>query len=558
MRGRSNAEVAGPLRMLFTVGAAGTLSDGELLDRYREGRAEEAEQAFAALVDRHGAMVRHVCNAALGDHHDAADAFQATFLVLSRRSGSIRRLESVAPWLFGVARRVSAKAKVRAARRRRFERSGLDWDLDRHPAPDHDGQRPEDWAPLHEEIDRLPARYRDPIVLCHLEGLGHEQAAARLGCPLGTLRTRLTRGRARLRDRLARRGLAPASAPIAPAPLVSVPTVWVTDAARLAIAARGLSATGLAVPLALSTLRSMTMTAVFRSIAFGGATLIVLGAGLGGLAAYQGGDAPAPSNPTTAVPAVQQPETEPNPPEQAEAPRAEPGPLADVVYSRVEGETTVIMAQPDGTSVKKDQLVMELDTANLHDAIYDQQIAEQRVNADYQNAIRTREVAELDATLYREGTFPMEETIAQGEIRLAQAELELAQDRLKRQQRLSKSAMAPEEEVKEAQVTVLRAELNLIKAQTSLNVLKHYQYERQLRSLEAAVEMARAMEFVLQSSFKVEKEKGEKLRRMIERCKIYAPGDGVLHYPPGIEEEAAVFSGQLLFWIEPSPKPADR
>ena len=89
MRGRSIAEAAGPLRTLFTVGATGPMSDGELLSRYLDGEAESAEQAFKALVDRHGPMVRHVCIAALGDHDDAADAFQATFLVLSRRSGSI-------------------------------------------------------------------------------------------------------------------------------------------------------------------------------------------------------------------------------------------------------------------------------------------------------------------------------------------------------------------------------------------------------------------------------------------------------------------------------------
>ena len=112
------------IETLFSSGTAAGLTDGQLLDRFVRRRDETAEAAFAALVDRHGAMVLRVCRQVLGDEHDAQDASQATFLVLARRAGSIGRRESVASWLHGVALRVAARARLAAARRRARERRG--------------------------------------------------------------------------------------------------------------------------------------------------------------------------------------------------------------------------------------------------------------------------------------------------------------------------------------------------------------------------------------------------------------------------------------------------
>jgi RNA polymerase sigma factor (sigma-70 family) len=193
--------------VLFDVGTVGGLTDGQLLERFTTRAGEAAELAFAALVERHGPMVLRTCQAVLEDAHDAQDAFQATFLVLARKARSIRRREAIASWLHGVARRVAACAKGAAARRRRHERRAAEG---RPTTIAIDEQRADLGQVLHEELDRLPERYRAPIVLCYLEGLTHEQAAKQLRWPVGTVRSRLARGRERLQGRLMRRGAVPA------------------------------------------------------------------------------------------------------------------------------------------------------------------------------------------------------------------------------------------------------------------------------------------------------------------------------------------------------------
>ena len=192
---------------LFNEGVVGDVADDQLLERFVTERREAGEMAFEALVERHGPMVLRICRAILRDKHDAEDAFQATFLVLARRAASIRSRTSVASWLHGVARRVASCARSAASRRRRHEKKAAS--LAEHFAAE---TRWDDLAEvLHEEIDRLPERYREPIVLCDMKGMTEGQAARRLGRPIGTVRSQLARGRQRLRCRLIRRGLAPAS-----------------------------------------------------------------------------------------------------------------------------------------------------------------------------------------------------------------------------------------------------------------------------------------------------------------------------------------------------------
>ena len=191
------------LRTVFTAGALGSLPDGRLLERFLAGRGDaDSSSAFAALVERHGPMVLGVCRDILRNHHDAEDAAQATFLILAKNAASVRRHESLASWLFGVALRVAGRSKAQATRRAAIERRGgymkVQWG--------HEGPA-DSMAELHEEISRLPDRYRAPIVLCHLEGLSNEQAASQLGVPVRTIQRRLAQGRERLRVRLERRGL---------------------------------------------------------------------------------------------------------------------------------------------------------------------------------------------------------------------------------------------------------------------------------------------------------------------------------------------------------------
>jgi RNA polymerase sigma factor (sigma-70 family) len=243
-------------RALFSVGAFGALTDGQLLERFAMGHGEAAELAFAALVERHGPMVLRVCRAVLRDEHDAEDAFQATFLVLVRRTGSLWVSDSLGPWLYGVAQRVACSARAAEARRRRHEQKAAELAPARPAGARGDADLERS---LHEEIGRLPERYRAPVVLCLLEGLTHEQAARHLGWPSGTLKSRLAHGRERLRSRLVRRGLTPAVA-LSAATLVersaraAVPAALAKVTARAALRlATGRASAG-AVPAAVDAL----------------------------------------------------------------------------------------------------------------------------------------------------------------------------------------------------------------------------------------------------------------------------------------------------------------
>ena len=276
------------LRELFQVGAARELTDGQLLERFAAGRGEGAELAFAALVERHGPMVLRVARGILGDPHDAQDAFQATFLVLVAKARGLRVRDSLGPWLHQVARRTASCLRADAARRRR---------LDRRAARAGEAARPEvvdDLAGvLHEEIGRLPERYRAPVVLCDLEGRTHEQAARDLGWPVGTVKSRQARARERLRLRLTRRGLAPGLALLAAgrAPGAPLPMSLVdgTAAAAARFAASRAIAPGTAAALARGVIRIMARLRWARAAS----VLLALGVASGaGLVALGGGDAP--------------------------------------------------------------------------------------------------------------------------------------------------------------------------------------------------------------------------------------------------------------------------
>ena len=205
MAGRG-AGLLGQIHRLWDLGTFAGLTDAQLLARFAAGHEDGAEFAFEALMERHGSMVFRVCLGVLRDEHAAEDAFQATFLVLARKARSIWVKDSLASWLHGVAHRVAARSRSDAARRRRHERRLGEA---RGPAceimPDH--HRSEAWAILSEEIARLPETYRAPVVLCYLEAMSYQAAAASLGVTEDTVRGRLARARERLRKSLARRGV---------------------------------------------------------------------------------------------------------------------------------------------------------------------------------------------------------------------------------------------------------------------------------------------------------------------------------------------------------------
>lgn len=190
-----------------TVGTRGLreVPDAELLKRFR---AERDEAAFELLVWRHGKMVFNVCRRICRDGPDAEDAFQAAFLALVRKAQSIRQQDSVGGWLYKVAYRAAQLARLRTARRN--ERMQVA-DLDSMPGstdPASSAAWREVRLLIDDELLRLPEKYRVPFVLCHLEGHSNADAARLLGCPVGTVESRLTRARQRLRSGLARRGVA--------------------------------------------------------------------------------------------------------------------------------------------------------------------------------------------------------------------------------------------------------------------------------------------------------------------------------------------------------------
>jgi RNA polymerase sigma factor (sigma-70 family) len=177
-------------------------SDSQLLARFTGGHDADA---LDALVRRHGPMVLGVCRRVLGDHHAAEDAFQATFLILVRKAGTLVRPDLVANWLYGVAYRVARKARAQAPAPAELPRQVMDM---RSGEPDTEVVWRDVRRVLDEEVQRLPEKYRMPVVLCYLEGQTNEEASRRLGWPLGTVAGRLSRARDLLRSRLIRRGLA--------------------------------------------------------------------------------------------------------------------------------------------------------------------------------------------------------------------------------------------------------------------------------------------------------------------------------------------------------------
>jgi RNA polymerase sigma factor (sigma-70 family) len=254
------------------------LDDAQLLRRFGRERGSAGELAFRELVRRHGAMVLGVCRQILRHSEDADDAFQATFLVLVRKAPAIGTGESLAPWLYGVACRTARRARRTASRRRP---AGGE-EVAAVEVPSEDLYRLDLRPLLYEELGRLPDKYRDPIVLCHLEGKTHAEAARLLSWPIGTVSGRLSRGRRLLRSRLERRGVGLPSAVLPALGLassrtaVAAPLLEATLNAATNFAAARTVAVAVAAPV-LSLTQGVLKTMMLRKLAT--LTLVVLFAG---------------------------------------------------------------------------------------------------------------------------------------------------------------------------------------------------------------------------------------------------------------------------------------
>lgn len=257
---------SGPLGTVEAVlmdGRLGAWGDDALLRRFTDEAGERSERAFAALVERHGARVYRVCRAVTGDGHAAEDAFQATFLVLARKAGALKVGDSLGPWLHGVAARVAASARLSEDRRRRREAAVAIKDqagaIDR--VGDDDLTRI-----LHLEIDRLPRAFREAVYLCDVEGIDQQTAAVRLGCAVGTIKSRLNRARKRLQSRLLRRGIAPGliASRATSAGSTEVPARLVEATVRGSVALASGASSGM-VPAAAVALFQEAMTSMLRT-----------------------------------------------------------------------------------------------------------------------------------------------------------------------------------------------------------------------------------------------------------------------------------------------------
>jgi C-terminal peptidase prc len=256
--GQLHAVVRHIRRIRAEAGAEPT--DRELLRRFADVRDESA---FAELVERHAHLVWGVCSRALRHREDAEDVFQATFLVLARKASAVRWRASIHNWLYEVASRLAAGARVKTARRLSHEARAASL-VASETRPD-DARR-ELAAVIDEELHRLPGSCRAPLLLCYLDGQTSDQAARRLGLSLRTLQRRLAQGRELLRHRLTRRGITLSAVLLAPALAEGggAPVRLLAETARAAVAfvTGGAGAASSVTSLAETMLRGMIMTRI--------------------------------------------------------------------------------------------------------------------------------------------------------------------------------------------------------------------------------------------------------------------------------------------------------
>lgn len=576
------------LRTLFDVGTVAGLTDGQLLERFASRRDEAAELAFAALVERHGPMVLHVSRGILRDEHEAMDVFQATFLVLARKGRTLWVRDSLGPWLHRVACRAAGRARKATARRRAIETR---WAMlaDAWGGADDRGDRKDVAAVVHEEVDRLPERYRSPVVLCDLEGYTCEAAARHLGCPVGTVASRLARGRQRLRDRLRRRGLAPDASLLAAAlrwqgagSAISAELAGSTARAAVQFVSIGAAVQGTAASLATEILSAMSMTPWWKVASL----LLVMTASASGVVAFAGKEA-AEAGPDA---------TKESEPRRAQVRAAagyvvQPGPLRvnivqrgsleslqdRDVYDEVEGRTKIISIVPEGTRVKKGDLVCELDSAALKEKLADQSPMTLDAEAVFRSVRLSRQTVELALAEYENGIYPQRLRGATGEIARAESAILAAENRLKRTQaahdRVQELMKAQEgrvtagdiltglkidDRLDEAQQRLGRERSALELAQLNRNVLEKFTKTRTTKELSSEVDKARFDEQAKERTWELEKAKQARLLRQIAACSLRAPGDGLvvyandvdpLHGPHQIKEGAVVSERQKIFSV---------
>jgi RNA polymerase sigma factor (sigma-70 family) len=418
MAGEALSHLIQHLRRATAAQAAGGLSDAELLERWATGHDEAA---FEVLVWRHGPLILQLLRRLLSRPQDIEDAFQATFLALVRKAGSIRRREAVASWLYKVAYRVAVRAGTCAVKR--ATRESADADLQAvesrsQPAAEGLGEI------LSEEVNRLPAKYRATVVLCYLEGRTNAEAAQELGCPIGTIFSRLASARQMLQRRLGRRGVA-----IGPAALAvtfqeqttsaAVPGALVDAAlraARWATANHGAAGAVSREVIALSegALRTMFLGRLRMAAAVVLAVASISG-GVSVLASRTGHEssnpeAGSPNSAVSADPAGNRKPTHQRPGQTrcmySERPgvvlvvgtEIKPGqkaPLGRLLTVQVGGQTRVFQRLQEGDTVEEGQVLVQLDDRIARAARATREARLAAIEAELTAAAKTRDEAKL-------------------------------------------------------------------------------------------------------------------------------------------------------------------
>jgi RND family efflux transporter MFP subunit len=552
-----------PLRLLirslnqFGDAAGALVSDGELLDRFVRQRDQAA---FELLLWRHGPMILGVCRRLLADPHDADDAFQTTFLVLVRKAASIRRGETLGGWLYQVAHRVCLRLGAARARRAAREHPGVETLATRAvPSQELDGV-------LDEEIQRLPARQRVAFILCCLEGKTGDEAAHLLGCPPGTVSSRLARARERLRSRLRRRGIiVPAGIALAGAAEASgaalPPHLLTRTLAGAASLAAGQAADGIVSANILSHVEGVLRAMWFTKVKYAVCAVLLLGALLTGgifagqaLLAQQSGDerpqdgtqavapgAGKPKNPAPVLVTVAKPEPGPLPLRVGGLCRAVAFERADIA-ARIDGVIKSMRADI-GMSVRKGELLAELDAPQL---ALDDDLAK--------NAVQQAEnlVAEADAGI----------AIARAEVETAKSLLPVASAEC-----ASAKAAADEAGNRFARDKELFAKHGVSEAELSASRAAMDKFRADAQSKEAAIVVAKAEVTVRESKLvrtqatrraaqgKVEAAKISlaKTQLALDRLNVRAPIDGIVtmrRYGVGDSVHSQDGGPSILFTVE--------
>jgi len=473
------------LRTLYNLGSIGSLTDGQLLERFATDADELAELAFSALVERHQAMVWRVCLAILRDQHDAEEAFQATFLVLVRKARSLWVRDSLGPWLHLVACRTASCLRTTVLRRRKHEQRcaardaarflevGTPRDLDRV-------------ALIHEEVNRLPEKYRLPIVLCDLQGHTHQEAARFLGWPIGTVKSRLSQGRGRIRDQLVRRGL---ELTVAGAVLESTKQLAVATMAKgvsqCTVKAAMQQSPRLLAGFGCSSQVLMLTQEVLRAmlwIRFRFLTVATLAAGIvsGGAAVYvRGAQEPAPKDGSPVL----------------------------------EQSTTTTVQTPPSNSAK--EATEQPATAKPQPRLRAQQLATRKAKAVYEIARLTREIAELTLEEYLQVDHSQEPADLAEEIKKAGAERKRCEERLAWAERMFKKGYVSKAQKISDELALQKAQFALEQLEVKRRVFKKFAKEKAIKELKSDIEKARADELGKEEAWNLEKIKELKLEGLL-------------------------------------------